>query len=363
VRFAAQLAESDAEGPILIEAIDWFEARTGVDWPGWRDRHPLAAQFSLSTGDGPREAVRLFLLAREFNDDPALPDVVAQLSANTWRAHYTATFELEVAAAMKRRNFDVTLVPRQPGGDPTPDLRVQLAQRWIDIECTALVQSQKEGTADGVIDALFLYPSRNRALQRSVHLRFHGGADADDALERISELEKGIVLAALENRSVDVAGLANIEPFGELVAYPAVMVHGALAVGTWDQPFVQLGRSVRKKLTGGQLSPRKPSVIFIRTRSFSLQMSRDPEGWLREIASTVENEIHQADATVSAVFVYERWRGHPERPMHVREPGLAIISGNEVRGTHRLAVLVHNAATSHPLSVEETEQLLSLQFG
>lgn len=78
-RFRAQVAESGAEGPILIEAIDWFEAHTGVAWPGWRDRHPLAAQFSLSTGDGPREAVRLFLLARDFNDDPALPDVVAQL--------------------------------------------------------------------------------------------------------------------------------------------------------------------------------------------------------------------------------------------------------------------------------------------
>ncbi|HKY38429.1 MAG TPA: hypothetical protein VJN18_20945 [Polyangiaceae bacterium] len=323
----------------------------------------MAAQFSLSTGDGPREAVRLFLLAREFDDDPALPDIVAQLSENTWRAHYTATFELEVAAAMKRRNFGVAVVARQRGGDPTPDLRVQLAQRWIDIECTALVQSQKEGTAEDVVETLFLYPSRDKSLQRSVHLRFCAGADADDALEAMSELEKGIVLAASENRWVDVAGLANIEPFGEPVAYPAVMVHGALAVGTWDQPFVQLGRSLRKKLTGGQLSPQKPSVIFIRTRSFSLQMSRDPEAWLREIACTVENEIQQAGATVSAVFVYERWRGHPEQPLHVREPGLAILSGAEVRGTHRLAVLVHNAAASHPLSVEETEQLLSLQFG
>jgi len=66
------------------QALDWFERRMGVGWPGWRARHPFAGQFLLTYGHAEPDGVRLFRLATLFNDGQALDDVVSRLGGRDW---------------------------------------------------------------------------------------------------------------------------------------------------------------------------------------------------------------------------------------------------------------------------------------
>lgn len=347
----------------LREALDWFEEHLGSEWAGWRDRHPLAAQFSLTIGDGQVEAVRLFLLARELQKDPLLPEVVARLGEDNWRAHYTATFELEVAAGLRRKGCAVAFVAKKRGLEASPDLSVRVADRDVAIECTAVVQSEKEGHADAVMHSLFLLPQRCTALQRSVSVEFARGADAQDAFVRLSALEAAVLQASVEAHPVTIPGLATMTPAGDPQPHPSVVVNGGLAVGTWDQPFVQLARSIRRKVKGGQLSTAKPSVLCLRCRTFSLQMSRAPETWLRAVGAAVLDALEETDAGISAVLVYERWRGDPADLVDVKTRELAILCGPQVASTSRFLVLVQNPRAVHELTAEETAQLLSFTIG
>jgi len=84
--------------------------------------------------------------------------------------------ELEIAGAMQSAGRAVALVVPTRGGLRRPDFHVQLCERAVECECTALLDSDPERMANEVLDHLFFFPRTHPELKRSVSVRFEPSA-------------------------------------------------------------------------------------------------------------------------------------------------------------------------------------------
>jgi len=158
-------------------------------WPGWDNRHPLAAHFGATWGRVP-EGVRLHSLLQGFPDADAR-QVVQRLGGPDWSGYSGAALETELAGRMRHRGIAVELIPPSLT-DALPDFRAVLVGRAVTFECTGLQAAQRERRADSVFDRLFTYGLAHPGFTASVMVRFVDGALADDAFERIDEIERAI---------------------------------------------------------------------------------------------------------------------------------------------------------------------------
>jgi hypothetical protein len=222
-----------------------------------------------------------------------------------------------------------------------------------------LVDSAPEEMADAVISRLIAYPLANFSkLGRAVSVRFHRGARADDAFIRLPELERAIAAASLEGLRSQLPDLAIVEPNSEADHMPTVAIHGGLVVGSGNKPLIQLGRSVRGKLRHGQLDRPVPGVLFVRTRTLSFHGLDDLPTCLHAVAAMVGECFDGPASDVSAVIVYERWRGAPDACVNLVEQTHLVTIGPDQRGSNRFVVLVPNPQAARPVTAEETNRLV-----
>jgi hypothetical protein len=137
-----------------------------------------------------------------------LKDVIRRLGALEWRDYYTALSELEVAASMRNSGCAVELIAPVSGA-PSPDFRVRLCERFVECECTALIDSDAEQKADAVMDFLFTFPPTD--LTGSVRVRFERSTPAQEAFARLSELEHAII-AGSRGRPRNTLALGELCP-------------------------------------------------------------------------------------------------------------------------------------------------------
>src|SRR5690606_20674688 len=122
-------------------------------------------------------------------------------------------------------------------------------------------------------------------------------------------LDAAIEAAASENRQEE---LALVEPIPGRDGLRTVVVDGGLVTGSGYTPMIQLGRSLRKKLQGGQLASAECGVVIVRVDLFSFLSQGRLRTCLEAIAAFVHECLEDTASEVSAVLVYEKWRGTPE---------------------------------------------------
>ena len=344
--------------PALLKALSRFEAQLGSNWPGWTSFRPLAAHFTLTFGNRPPEGVRIHGLLEEIGNEDACADIVRRLGASRWRDYQGALTEVEVIAALQRGGNLTERIRQAPGKARTADVRVKLGEQWADIECTALMDSEPMEMAHAVFSRLFSCLQCAPKLACGVRVRFANGLRACDAFRRLAELERAALAVGVGRAPIHISELASVEPIQERDAPGAVELHGGLGIGNADGPFTQLSRAVRHKLRRGQLAKGLPGILVVRTDAISFYGRGRLPLWLNAVAERVDDCLAQTKSEISAVLVYERWRGAQEPPLRLAGPRYTATVASGADGWSTFTLLVHNVRARYPLAAQEADRLV-----
>jgi hypothetical protein len=358
-RLIANQTRSDTGCDELLEAFEWFRSYLEPrGWPIWEEGRHLAAQFQLSYNGAPPEGVRLYRLLRQFDGEPGLCGLVERLGAAAWTEYFGALLELEMAGRMRRAGLPTRLVERRKEApERVPDFLIVSDQREVAFECTAMCDTLPERKAEYVIDRLFTYPRRHRIFRGAILVQWMSGALADDAFDRIDEVERAVEEVAATNAPVIIERLGTVTPISGAMG-PTVTVDGGLVVGDYSRRLIHASRSLRKKVKRGQLNGWNASVVAIRLRDVLLPWR---EGLLERVdvaAYDVAEWLQDYGSSPSAVLLFEEVRGtYPGYWQH-DAPFYRAVRNLDEDGSIRVALLIRNPARGDALTQREFDRLV-----
>lgn len=344
---AATAANSHIEAKALLDAIAFFEAEFGGNWPGWDRRYPLATTFFFAVDTNTASGVELHQHLLALGPDPARNEILGHLKSSAWEQFAAARMVLDLAARARRAGIEVQLL-RAPG-KIIADLRLRLVERWIRVECVALHESDTARNADRVLDE-FLRWTTALGVEKlgRLHVKIVEQLPPSKILERLSEL-KACIERAVRADTADflIDGLAAVSFRAGLPALP-VPIEG-VGEENLDRDVERLRLRIRQK--SKQLVGPDPSLLVARTRYlFAFEPFR-----LEMQAATLkmlEEELTLLPA-VSAAVVYETWLGADLPSQGHRGDRFAILEGPDGPGRSRVAVFLAGATPTTPFSLPE----------
>ena len=336
-----------------LRSLELFRDHLGPDWPGWGSGWPLASQFFTRYQGQAPEGVRVYRMANHFAEDPGFSDWMVHAASADSKHHSAALFELEIADSLRRAGHRTRfLAPgttaAAKGVHPTPDLTTVPATREVLVECTRGQAGEPLRQAHFVVDAIREFRG-DGPFARSAHVHFGDHVPAQAASARFDEIRAAMATSCRTGERVELEGIGVISAMPDA---PTSETNGGLLVGNSERDVIQLLRSVRNKIAGGQLRTGASVIVVHAHHLWGLQPDQF-EGiatWVREkIEAALQRAPH-----VGGVFVFEKWMSaSPREFLH------DVLDGRltHTNGISRAILAVPNPNARVPL---EDDELITL---
>ncbi|MBX3201182.1 MAG: hypothetical protein KF894_23790, partial [Labilithrix sp.] len=348
-RSTAAILASRVDGRAVLDAIDYFEQLLGADWPGWAKGYPLANTFFTGVNSEEVTGVELHRLLASLHDEPDIGEVIGQLKSPAWEQFVAATMVLRLASGARRSAIKTQILRAR--GKHIADLRLDVAGRWLTLECLALHETavMREAERVDVVLSRWLAESGIDRLGRTTVTILHEPSPSE-VLERLPELKEAIHTIVREGRSeAEVETLAKVSFERGLSPLPVPL--SGLGSEPLDSDIRRLRHRMREK--SRQLVANGPSILVVRTRHlFAFDPHR--EEMLVLLLAMLHQELGGLP-DISAVLVYETWLGSGP-PARTRRAGrFAVVEGTDSRGRARVSAFVASGSAVHPLTRAEID--------
>jgi len=333
----------------LCEALDYFERALGSEWPGWTEGRPLANTFFTGVNGDEVAGVELYRALRALPGDLEIGEVIGQLQSTSWEQFVAATMVLEVASRACRARIPTTLLRAR--GKTIADLQLNIAARWLTIECVALHETAVMRHADDVYINLaqWLAESGIDRLGRTTIMILNERAPTE-VLNRLPELQTAVQSLVRDERpEVEIEEFAKISFERGLAPLPVAIA--GLGGEPADRDVQRLRHRMRQKSC--QLAVDGPSLLLVRSRYLFAFDHLRGEMVARAVAMLDEELERLHD--ISAVLLYETWLGSPPPRIRHRGGPVSILAGADGRGRSRVALLVASANAAKPIAEAELD--------
>lgn len=337
-----------------LQSLEFFRERLGADWAGWGAGWPLASLFFAQYQGQVPEGVRVYRMATHFAEDPGFSDWMVHAGSADPKHHSAALFELQIADSLRRAGPRTRfLAPGTSASDkglhPTPDLVTVPATRDVLVECTRGQAGEPLQHAHLVVDAIHKFRGGG-PFARSAYVHFGDHVSAKAASVRLDEILAAMATSCRTGDSVVLEGIGVISAMADA---PMSATNGGLLVGNSQRDVIQVLRSVRNKIAGGQLRAGA-SVVVHPHHLWGLQQNQF-EGLAAWVREEIE-KILQSAPHVAGVFVFEKWMS-----ASCRELLHDVIDGRltHADGISRALLAVRNPNAQVPLEDLELNVLAS----